>query len=440
VGDTAFQGVSVVQVDNGTILADQTVLVRDGVVRYLADSAEVELSREVSIIEGDGLYLAPGLADMHVHFESPEIAPLFLAYGITRVRVMWGAPEILALREEVASGQKIGPEIITAGPIIDGPPVYWPGSVSAASEEEGRRAVRTQIAEGYDFVKVYSRLSPEVFAAIADEARRWGIPVAGHVPDAVSIPEALAAGITSMEHMLGYNSLTLDEQVDLGERRSPERIQIGRALVEGQTSVAELLSLDRLNALAATIAEAGVAVTPTLHVMDRLYLPIQERRELLKRPEARFLSPDTLAFWDPANDKRISDLSDLEIEGLGALIALSERQTLALAEAGVPLLVGSDTPNPFVFYGLGLHEEMERLVQAGLQTADVVRAATLGAAKFTQDDHSVGRVRPGYRADLVLLADNPLANVRNYRLIRGVMKSGVWFDDTGIKELKRIDP
>lgn len=435
-GDTAIRGVNVMQVSSGTILPGQTVLVRDGLVRYMADSSDVELGSDVTVVSGEGLYLAPGLADMHVHIETQEIASLFLAYGVTRVRVMWGAPEIVTLREQIAMGEVIGPDIYTAGPIIDGPPVYWPGSVSAATPSEGRQAVRDQVANGYDFIKVYSRLTPEVFAAIADEAQRWGIPVAGHVPDAVSIPEALAAGMASMEHMLGYDSLTLADGVELGERRSAAQIAIGRTLVEGKATTSDLLSTDRLGSLATAIAEAGTAVTPTLLVVDRLYASAGDRESLLQSPEIRHISKDTRAFWDPSNDKRRSALDANDMEALAALNTISAAQVLALASAGVPILVGSDTPNPFVFYGLGLHEEMERLVNAGFSAEAVVRMATLGAAEFLEDQQRTGRVLPGYKADLVLLRANPFTDVKNYREIVGVMKSGVWLDQLALEKLQ----
>src|SRR5262249_10337828 len=110
---------------------------------------------------------------------------------------------ILSWRKQVAEGKLPGPRIIAAAALVDGAKPFWPGSVAAADPEAGRAAVRSLKKRGADFIKVYSQLSRETFLAIADEAKKEGLPFAGHVPEAVSAAEASDVGQRTMEHLFG---------------------------------------------------------------------------------------------------------------------------------------------------------------------------------------------------------------------------------------------
>lgn len=433
-GDHAFVGVSVVTIDRG-VVPDQTVVVDEGRIAHLGAAVDTVLADDVLRIEGQGRYLAPGLADMHVHVETEDEARLYLPYGVTTVRVMWGGPEILKLREKILGGQADGPSIVTAGPILDGSPAMWPGSEAAGTPEEAARIVSEQGKAGYDFVKVYSRLTPEAFAAATAKAQEIGIPVAGHVPDYVRIGDALAAGMASMEHLIGFDTETVAVGVDMGERRSPEQLAIGRRLASGELQYEDIFDSEKLEALAAEVAASNTWVTPTLMVLKNIYLPPEQKQEILSSPKMRYVSPASRAFWDPAADFRLSSLSKEDLAGLRALMALSRRRVKVLHDAGVKLLVGSDVPNPFIFHGLSAHEEMDEFVAAGVPVKDTIAAATSAPAEFFGQKGEWGVIAVGARADLVLLEANPLDDIANYRRINGTMVRGKWYDSTALQAL-----
>src|SRR5262249_49510081 len=144
--------------------------------------------------------------DMHVHIADEHFFPMCLANGVTGVRDMANYTKpILSRRKAVADGKVLGPRIVAAGPILDGPKPVWPFSIAAGNAEEGRDAVRKVKKEGVDFIKVYSKLPREAYFAIADEAKKQGLPFVGHVPVLVSVHEATRAGQKSIEHLTGVS-------------------------------------------------------------------------------------------------------------------------------------------------------------------------------------------------------------------------------------------
>ena len=199
----AIRNVSVVDVTNGALRAEQTVLVESSRIRAVGSIRQVDIPAGATIVDGAGKFLVPGLWDMHVHTPSDAESrtvhlPLMIANGITGARVMWGRSFNLAQRAEIESGRLLGPRMVISTPIFDGR--MWKGSIEATSPDEMRRMVRAFAAEGYDFVKTYQFLPRDIYLAIADEGRRLRIPVTGHVPMAVSLVESLEAGQRSIEH------------------------------------------------------------------------------------------------------------------------------------------------------------------------------------------------------------------------------------------------
>jgi len=138
---------------------------------------------------------------MHVHWYDKDYLPLFTANGVTGLRIMWGYPVHHAWRKAVENGTLLGPRMVIASSLIDGPNPIWPTSTVVRDEAEARDAVRKAKREGADFIKVYTLLSRESFFAIADEAKKQGLPFAGHVPFTVSAADASDAGIKSIEHL-----------------------------------------------------------------------------------------------------------------------------------------------------------------------------------------------------------------------------------------------
>ncbi len=200
----AFVDVSVVPMDRPQILPHHDVLVDDGRIVALQPTGALAAPAGLLRVDGQGKYLLPGLADMHVHFPEGAFDLLFLAHGVTTVRNMWGRPETVVRRAAIAEGRLRSPHLFTCGPIVDGTPPVWPGSVVVETAEAAERVVAEHVATGYDFLKIYDNLSPLVYDTLLGAAHQQSLRVVGHVPCRVPLQQALAAGQASLEHLYGY--------------------------------------------------------------------------------------------------------------------------------------------------------------------------------------------------------------------------------------------
>ena len=200
----AFVDVQVVTMQSAAILPHQTVLVRDGRIEWLGPSSERTPPPDAVVIQGGGRYLMPALIDMHVHLRAAELER-YLENGIATVRNMWGFPNLAQWSAEVTAGTRVGPTIVSASQGIDAPPAQWPFTVLVTQPESARTAVQAQHAAGWRWLKVYTRLSRPVFDSVIAAAHDLGMAPIGHVPLAVDVHAALAAGMRSIEHLTGYD-------------------------------------------------------------------------------------------------------------------------------------------------------------------------------------------------------------------------------------------
>ncbi|QPC97907.1 amidohydrolase family protein [Qipengyuania soli] len=434
----AFLNVDVVDVASGQIIDGRTVLVEDGLIASIGDK-DTALPPDARRIDATGKFLAPGLADMHTHtwYEDVQL-PLDLAFGVTTIREMWGTQSTLDARKKIESGEMLGPRIVTAGAIVDGDPPIWPGSAVLADPLKARELVAEQKAAGYDFIKTYDELSPEAFAALVEAAREAGMPIAGHIPLAVPIADAAKAGMKSFEHIgAKYESEILRPEIDrkMMNWRS-ERFDLGAQLLAGTLSLDAIYDWDKVRSFARTMVAAGVAATPTLAVDFGFLQTASEKEARLQRPSSRFSSEKMRANW--REDRWMKELGwdDITIARLAAFLAGTQRIAAILYEEGVLILAGTDTGNPFMVHGYSIHEELEELRDAGLGNLGAIRAATINPAKFLGEEGQWGEVRLGARADLVLLAANPLDDVSNYYRIDGVVARGHWLDASEIARMR----
>lgn len=407
---TAFVHVAVVPMDHERVLVDSTVVVVDGRIRELGPAAAVAVPRDATVIDGRGKYLMPGLADMHAHTWDEADFPLLLANGVTTIRNMFGGPTHLRWKVRIAAGELAGPTIYTAGPIIDGSPPIWPGAV-VEDAEQARRIVTKQHAAGYDFLKVYARLSREAYDAVIHEGKAQGMFVAGHAPDAVGLDAALRSGIKSIEHLSGYEMLAKKE-VRPGEEASWAR-----------------LDESRFASIARETAASGTWNCPTLVLFQHRVAPGESAylRKLLDRPEMRYVSPDIVRSWYPENNYLKNTTPARAASSREQGDVLRKKLVKALHDAGARLLLGTDYGNPFVLPGFSLQLELRNFVDAGLSPYQAISAGTNGAAEFMNAAGEWGSVAVGLRADLILLDANPLQDVSIISRPRGVMVRGKWY-------------
>src|SRR5262245_40155352 len=199
----AITNVGIIDVRGGLVRPRMTVVVVGSRIAEVGQVGQVAVPGRARVVDASGKFLIPGLWDMHVHWYDKQSLSLFTANGVTGVRQMFGFPVHLEWRRELDSGKLLGPRMAIASPIVDGPAPFWPNSIAVPNADEGRKAVQKVKKWGADFVKVYTYLPREAYFAIADEAKREGIPFAGHVPWSVTAAEASTAGQKSVEHLTG---------------------------------------------------------------------------------------------------------------------------------------------------------------------------------------------------------------------------------------------
>jgi imidazolonepropionase-like amidohydrolase len=404
--EAVFVDVALIPLDRDRAVQHQSVRIRNGRIAAIGPVAELPVSDSALRIDGRGKYLMPGLADMHVHLFNSKDLLLYLANGVTTIRNLGGygaADSILEIRGQVRAGERLGPTIYTSGNWLDGDPPYRSINTVVRTPTEARAEVERQARAGYDFIKVYVTLAPDVYREITSTARANGIPVTGHVPSRVGLARVLESGQVAVDH------------------------------------VAQLTGGSDPGRVAARLSSAKVSVTTTL-VMLRLSLSMRgapERMEgLLARPEARLVSPATRRFWREAPFVGLPR-TDAALERYPE----SQEMVRALERAGASLLLGTDAGLWGNLPGFSALEEARLLVESGLTPYQALRTATVEPAdvlnRHVRGASQPGAIRVGNRADLVLLEGNPLVDIANLRRQAGVMVRGKWLPASELDRLLR---
>jgi len=364
-GIIAFTHVTVIDVPGGPALSDSTVVVAGDRIAQVGTSGEVFPPANAESIDATGKFLIPGLWDMHTHPDEVEYLPQFIANGVTGIRVMWGKPYHHEWRKEIESGTLLGPRMLIASNILDGPKPNWPGSVAIADASQARQAVIRAKEEGADFLKVYSYLPREAYFAIVDEARRQGIPVEGHVPDSVSAEEASNAGQKSFEHLLGVlpacstwaNEWDKAALGDLLEQNSLEKPAWNATRTDAiKQRVLDGYSADKAAALFALLKKNGTWQCPTLTVLHKTAFINQP--SFSDDPRLKYVPRETRAWWYMwTKSKR------LWLQGDNLVYTRKEFEKEleivgSMQRAGVGLLAGTGQLNAYCFPGFSLHDEL----------------------------------------------------------------------------------
>jgi imidazolonepropionase-like amidohydrolase len=437
--DTAFVNVNVVSMASDVPMGGQTVLVTNGVISGLVASDSINLSASTTIIEGNGGYLMPALTDMHDHIIGPETLKLQVAWGITTVRNMFGSPDALRWRDEVANGDLFGPEIITGSPLIDNDPPYFNGSALLTEPGNANEFVADLKAQGYSFLKPYELLKEDVYIAMMKAADVHGMSVEGHIPQAVTVDQAIELGQDSAEHGMRIDAAILAEGIPWGGSfRSREMVDLIARINAGELTWEDAFSRDKLRELSRRMVKSGLAMTVTMNVVTARAYANEDRERMARNPNLKYVPPMFRGFWlKPFED-------DNELTTEGAMVKLSDEEVGSLKyystveygnwikimhEEGVLILGGVDAPNPGMFHGYSLHEELQRLVNlAGLSPFEALKTVTVNPAIHWGQQGSRGLVAEGAEADLLLVAANPLEDIANTLAIQGVMMNGQWHD------------
>jgi imidazolonepropionase-like amidohydrolase len=410
--DYIITNVNIVDINSGKILNNKTVAIDSNRITAIYDK-KINSDEMTNTIDGKGKYLIPGLWDMHGHYkwDHAEIDPLLIANGITGVREMWAdMPEFVKVPDQTQPKNIVSPSVYSSGDLIDGNPPSFPvGCLVVSTPEEAINAVTKQIDKKVDFIKVYGSLSEECFMAIANEARKRNVPFAGHIPEKVSIYKAMDAGMASSEHLYGFLEGCLAQR----DHENPPG------------SMGEFISRfsdRRFDSLCLKLAKSNMWICPTLTVNRAMsYL---NDSTFTKDNRRAYLPKTIVEVWNqklnPFTKDQIDAFSNSRRERYLFELSLIGRMN----KNGVRFISGTDFPNPYVFPGFSLHDELSLMVKGGMPILDALKSATINPAIFMNKTNDLGSVEVGKLASLVLLNKNPLENIENTQTIETVIIRG----------------
>lgn len=415
--------------------ADQTVLIAAGRIVAVGPAKKIKIPKAARTIDASGKFLLPGFWDMHVHlaginadpsWSKQVLLPLLLANGITGVRDMGGDLDaLLAWQRDIESGALLGPHIVASGPFLAASGRKTPEQYPVANAAEARAAVDDLKKRGANFIKIITLPSRDAFFAVADECKKQNISFVGHLPFEIGAKEASDAGMHSIEHLL-YSAFSLS----FSSKEAELRPRLVKAEKSGDSAAWEAIaheadatySPQKAAALFQTLKKNGTWVTPTLASLDITSHPENWKAD---DPLLDFVPPSLAKEWRES-------INDAEVKQRAAWLARQAsndwKLTGELHRAGVPVLVGSDSLDAFVFPGDSFHQELAELVRAGFTPMEALQDATRGAAQFLGRDKELGTVETGNGADLVLLSANPVEDISNTRKVWAVIRHGGYYD------------
>ena len=374
-GAFAIVGARLVDATGAAPVEDSVVIVRDGRIAAAGSRAATAIPQGMSVVDARGKTLLPGLWEMHTHFSGVEFGPALLGTGITTARDCGGEFDYLvAQRDEIARHNGVGPRLLLAGLVDAGGPKAF-GHVTAETPEEGRAVVNRYHDAGFQQIKLYTFLSPEVVRAIAAEAHRLGMTVTGHVPQALNAYEGVEAGMDQINHLNYVTTIMRTPGSPRGEAINPDSEAARKAI----------------NFLKAH----HTVVDPTASW--------GEMSGHSKEANVESFEPGILTA---------PFVLDVKFRGMGGNTTAAQMQTRmastlavigALHKAGVTIVPGSDTG----LVGYGLLRELELYVQAGMSPLEAIQSATIVSARAMNLDKDTGTIEAGKRADLILVDGNP---------------------------------
>lgn len=400
---TAISDVTIIDFDGrrAQLIPGQTVLVEGD--RITAIGSNLEIPAHATDIIGSEQFLLAGFTEMHGHVppatsfgQLPErylddVLFLYVANGVTTVRGMLGYPHQLQLKQDIADGSRVGPTLYLAGPSFSGN--------SIESVEQATQRVIDQRDQGWDLLKIHPGLTLEQYQALATTAAAADMDFAGHVPAAVGLENALAAGQRTVDHLDGYL-----EHVDALQRP---------------------ITAAEINQLVELSLRHGVTIVPTQALWQTL-IGAGDADALMSYPELALVPQQVRQGWfDFLASPRTAYFNELNAQQ-----QQQNRQQLllALVRAGVPMVFGTDAPQLFSVPGFSIHREIATLQQAGLAIDEIIYSATIAAGDYFAEQDQFGRIAVGARADFMLLPGNPLTDASAIERLEGVMLRGQWLD------------
>ena len=387
---TAIMGGRLIDGTGRPPVEDSVVLLRGGKIVAAGPAASIPIPRGAEFVDAKGKSVLPGLWEMHAHFEQVEWGPIYLATGVTTARDVGNEREfIVAARDAIAAGKGIGPRLVMAG-LVDGSGPFSLGVIRVDTPEQAREQVQKYKAAGFQQIKIYSSVKPDILKVVTAEAHRLGMTVTGHIPFGMNAIQGIEDGMDQINHIEYLTPILTDPKSHTIDPDAPSVKSAIKLLLEHHTVVDPTLALMEI----------------ITHTTDK---PIStfEPGILRVAPELR----EGLETMGEPPQK--SEQMAAVFRGMVAAVRL-------LHQAGVPIVAGTDQSVP----GFSLDREIELHVKAGFTPMEAIQSATLVAARAMGMEKDSGTIEPGKRADLILVDGNPLENISDIRKVNTVFAGG----------------
>lgn len=436
------------------LFKNKTLVIKENKIIEIFNSNEIKISKKNKTYKGDDKFIIPGLWDSHVHFAfqvelADSMMNLFLYHGITSLRDTGGPFDFVnKFKQNSIKNPKTKARLKIAGPLLDGEFNVYDGSdhthpllsIKNSDEEELKKNVELLIEKGVDFLKAYEMLSPDQFNTLTELAKKNGLKLTGHVPLSLNVEIASNLGLNSIEHFRNIE-LSMTNQADelLEERKSILYNKSGlkgsklRSLLHGKQRMKSIYNLDssRIEKVVDILAKNDTWQIPTLKLYKNFAFKSYKEKEYLSYLE--LLPKNIRENWY----KNIRGLDSNEDKERMDFIKWQSSMVKYMHKKGVTFMAGTDAPIGFLVPGLSLHQEIEELCASGLSELEAIKTATINPAKYFNLEESLGRIKQGYIADLIILDKNPLENISYTKSIQAVIKDGYFMNRSYLDSLIR---
>jgi imidazolonepropionase-like amidohydrolase len=395
---TAIMGGRLIDGTGKPAVENSVVLLRGGKILAAGPAASIPVPKGAEFVDAKGKSVLPGLWEMHAHFEQVEWGPIYLATGVTTARDVGNEREfIVAARDAIAASQGIGPRLVMAG-VVDGSGPFSLGVIRVDTPEQAREQVQKYKAAGFQQIKIYSSVKPEILKVVTAEAHRLGMTVTGHIPFGMNAIQGIEDGMDQINHVEYLTPLMVDPKSQTIDPDAPNVKKVIKLLLEHHIVVDDTLALMEV----------------ILHPLDH---PISgfEPGVLKVAPELKE-GLETIGVPPP------------KAEQSAATFRAMEATVRLLHQSGVPIVAGTDQAVP----GFSLDREIELYVQAGFTPMEAIQAATLVPARAMGMEKDSGTIEVGKRADVILVDGNPLENISDIRKVSAVFAAGKMYQPAAL--------
>jgi imidazolonepropionase-like amidohydrolase len=402
-----LKNADIVDVINGHTIQDGVIVIQDGVLSKIGKAKAIKIPKRSRVIDLSGKTVLPGLWDMHAHFQQAEWGPAYVAAGITTVRDCGNEFDFInGIKKAIDEGEGVGPRIIKAG-IVDGTTASSLGIIRVDTEEDIKVAVKKYVDAGFEQIKIYSSVKPEMIAAICAEAHRAGLTVSGHVPMGVTTREAIQYGQDQINHFQYIHRAMLStpgqKQVSISDSVSQQLLQLLR--------------------------EKNIVVDPTLSVYEWALRSVDQPLGAFE-PGIEYIPAELKAILQNTG------LPAAEADKFRSFLEDGKKIVRAMHEKGITIVAGTDMMVP----GFSLYRELELYTQSGMTPLEAIRTATITPARVMKKEQMSGSLSEGKWADIIIVDGNPLENISNLRRISLVIKGGKLYDPKELRTLVGFKP